>query len=131
MTIPGMSDFPPKSYTVSCAVGFGILPFAPTAVMRSPSTTTVVLALGAFTPSMRLAPRKKIRPMVKTLLLLSEFKIDLVFVLHPLSATELSLSRESPPAWQAAASWSIVQVESTARGRKWILAQHLLVQGDA
>src|SRR5713101_9616722 len=64
--MPGISDFPPRTKTVSCALGAGASPFVPTAVIRSPSTTTVALRFGLWIPSTRFAPRKKIRPMVDT-----------------------------------------------------------------
>src|SRR5437867_913633 len=85
MTMPGISAFPPTSYTVSWAVGLGTLPFVPTAAMRSPSTTTVVLGFGAWRPSIRFAPRKKMRPMRKpSFVLVAGLKLHLILAPYQL-----------------------------------------------
>src|ERR1700733_6671780 len=62
--MPGISERPAKSYTMSWAEGLGASPLVAIAVIRWSSITTVAFFLGALRPSIRLARRKKVRPMV-------------------------------------------------------------------
>src|ERR1700683_5380388 len=83
---------------MSCAAGLGASPFVPTAVIRSPSTTTVAFFFGVLTPSIRFARRKKIRPMGCTSVLWRRFRVRWLELLIQRDSADCQCGRRLPPA---------------------------------